>query len=164
MQQVVAKTKAFCRWRETTKEISLTSLNSETASQHQIQTVNELLLQFNQLQNSTKRTSISDDDSEKQMITRSLSTKLSKRQKQALRTMDKNVMAQLSDYFSCWKLKVLLEKGQSYISHLDQSLGPVDCSLDYSVFRRHLEESKSGFKNTVTVRKLSNDVVKNKVG
>ena len=46
------------------------------------------------------------------MMTSGIS-KLSKREKAAIKLMDKNVMARISDYFSCWKLKVLLEKGAS---------------------------------------------------
>ena len=69
------------------------------------------------------------------MMTSGIS-KLSKREKAAIKLMDKNVMARISDYFSCWKLKVLLEKGASQVSRLDETVGQADCSLDYSIWRK----------------------------
>ena len=56
------------------------------------------------------------------MLSRSLTKLGSKRKKSALLLMEKHLMTRLSDYFSWWKLKVLLEKGQSMVSHVDQSL------------------------------------------
>ena len=67
--------------------------------------------------------------------------------------MDKQVMARISDYFYGWKLKVLLKPD------LDQSTSGVDCSLDYSIWRKTLESknsevSKNGLVNSVTVPKV----------
>jgi len=71
--------------------------------------------------------------------------------------MDKQVMARISDYFYAWKLKVLLKPPDT--SCLDQSIGTVDCSLDYNIWRQTLESkdnevAKTGLVNTVTVRKV----------
>lgn len=84
--------------------------------------------------------------------------------------MDSLLLSRLSDYFSCWKLKVLLQKGQGSSFVLDQSLldgSKMECSLDYSVWRKHLHESelagqqdggaqgKNYLMNTVKVRRVS---------
>ena len=69
--------------------------------------------------------------------------------------MDRNITARISDYFTCWKLKVLLQKGQSQIDNFDLSIGG-ECSLDYSIWRRHLEgAAKDGPKGTVRVSKVN---------
>jgi len=74
-----------------------------------------------------------------------LTNKLSKRKKSAIRYMEQRVMSRLSDYFSCWKLKVLLSKGQS-IGQIPQNSYLLDrssCSLDYSIWRNFLEKESS---------------------
>ena len=47
MQQIVAKTKAFCRWREVVKELSLSQSSKETNPNTTQLVVQELLTQFN---------------------------------------------------------------------------------------------------------------------
>ena len=37
--------------------------------------------------------------------------KLSKKKKNAIKHMDRLILERLSDYFTCWKLKVLLGQG-----------------------------------------------------
>ena len=74
------------------------------------------------------------EDSRDRLMTSGIS-KLSKREKKALKLMDRHIMARISDYFSCWKLKVLLEKGASSVSRLDETMGNGECSLDYSMWR-----------------------------
>jgi len=134
VHHVVAKTKAFCRWREAVKELSHTFNSRESSSaNHQLSTVQELISQMNQIQAARSKAGSSDE----KLLPGHLS-KLSKRKKSALLLMDQLVLARMSDYFSCWKLKVLLSKGQHSLLNLDQSMGQAECSLDYSVFRKYL--------------------------
>ena len=88
-------------------------------------------MQFKNLQ-MTKRQSVksSENSTERFSMMTSGISKLSKRKKAALKLIDKNLMARISDYFSCWKLKVLLEEGASQVSWLDETFGQADCSLD----------------------------------
>ena len=71
-------------------------------------------------------------------------------------------MSRLSDYFSCWKLHMLLQRFQN-LGNISQSqiLDPSECSLDYSVWRNYLEKETSkrnGEKdllaNTVKITKI----------
>lgn len=76
--------------------------------------------------------------------------------------MDKRIMTRISDYFTCWKLKVLLQRDNG-IEHLNQSMGLTECSLDYGVWRKHLERSSkdgpsgSAITNSVRVCKVTAD-------
>lgn len=89
---------------------------------------------------------------------------MSKEKKKVIRDIEKRLMSRLSDYFTCWKLKMLLRRGQS-LAQISQSqiLDPSECSLDYSVWRNHLERETAGrnrdeaagmIANTVRVRRI----------
>lgn len=114
------------------KELSCTESSSGTDKMSS--TVKELLSQINQLQAARSSASLSDEN-----LTAHLS-KLSKRKKIALLFMDKLVLRRISDYFSHWKLNLLLSKAQHSLTNFDQSLTQAECSLDYSVFRKYLLE------------------------
>lgn len=81
---------------------------------------------------------------EKEETITMLQGKLCKRKKMAIRFMEQRVMSRLSDYFSCWKLHMLLQSGQT-LGQISQSqiLDPSECSLDYSVWRNYLEKESS---------------------
>ena len=66
--------------------------------------------------------------------------KLSKKKKNAIKHMDRLILERLSDYFTCWKLKVLL--GQSMPNEDETSVHRAseedELQLDFSVWRREI--------------------------
>jgi hypothetical protein len=73
-----------------------------------------------------------------------MSAKLSKRKKNALIYMDQLVLQRLSDYFTCWKLKVLLGQQSENkkllrrrpLEDLDQS---AELQLDFTTWRKEIQ-------------------------
>jgi len=66
------------------------------------------LVQMKEIQNLTDRQISGNSNLSKTSLNGSFEAKLKKKRKNAIFYMDQLVMQRLSDYFSCWKLKVLL--------------------------------------------------------
>ena len=76
--------------------------------------------------------------------------KLRKQQKKALIHLDRLVVQRLSEYFTVWKLKVLLGQQITFTDSVDdEKHQDIDSQLDFSLFHRQLSEEKENKKSAL---------------